>query len=509
MRAARLALWLPLTVPCAAWALALPGCATASPVTAPRPTPLPLEVDAELLPDDSGRVGGVSLRYCLPSTAAVPDDGERARFPRRLVPEDRRALRFLVSAVGEDGRALPVDAEGVKTQKLEGCARLVVDLGRMAEALADKDLALRVGDDVVVAPALWLWRAGPEDDRPLHGAELLLRLERGRFDAMLPWHVEEGGRLVVDSSTFALKSDSAFGRFPIEEIDAGGARFVIARLDDGRAPAQLAAWVAQSATAVAAVMGRYPLPRVNMLVVPTHVTRPIVVGFFSRGGGATAFFFVGEGSPDIGDDDLEATGRWAITHELAHALLPAVRPADAWFNEGLTTWYQELLARRAGMLVDDRAFWHEVVRGLQTGRARAEDDRLTLEEAAARMHETAAYQHAYWGGVGVMLLAEVEARQGGASLEDFVIALRRRFPEDRPRPAAELLAAIDEGPAAVAAAAIKKAWEAERRRPFPEVKATLERLGVAVRDEGVLLDDEAPLAGLRRKITGGEGPPTS
>lgn len=493
------------------------GAACATVVTPPPPAtaPLPLDVDATLLPDDAGRVGGVALRYCLPSTSSTSStasasvasvaSGIAGRWPRRLVPENRRGLGFLVSATDDQGRALTVDAEGVRTRDVVGCVRLVVDIGRMADALADKDLAMRAGDDLVVTPDLWLWRAGPEDDRPRAGAELLLHLDAAPFQAVLPWTRRERQRLAVAPSTWALKSDAAFGRFDVEELEAGGARFVVARLDDGRAPAALSAWIAASVEAVALVNGRYPLESVNVLVVPTHVTRPVVVGFFSRGGGATATFFVGEGGPDIADDDLDATGRWAITHELAHALLPPVRPRDAWFNEGLTTWHQDLLARRAGMLADDESYWRELVRGLETGRARAHSDQLSLEAASTRMHETAAYQHAYWGGVAVMLLAEVEARGQGASLEDLVVALRARFADDRPRSAVELLQALEAevapGPAAIAARAIRQTWERHKAAPFPDVAPALALLGVRLDDRGAVhLDDTAPLAAVRKAI---------
>lgn len=436
-----------------------------------------------------------------------------ARWPRRLVPENRRALRFLASAVDDDGRPLTVDGDGVRTRDLDGCAHLVVDAGGMADALADKDLAMRVGDDLVITPDLWLWRASP-DDRPRAGAELLLHVDEEPFRAVLPWTAREGDRLAVGPSTWVLKSDAAFGRFAVEEVEAGDARFPIARLDDGRAPAALSSWIAASAEAVALVNGRYPLSRVNVLVVPTHVTRPVVVGFFSRGGGATATFFVGEGSPDIDERSLDATGRWAITHELAHALLPPVRPSDAWFNEGLTTWHQDLLARRAGMLPDDESYWRELFRGLETGRARAAGDKLSLEAASARMHELAAYQHAYWGGVAIMLLAEVDARREDASLEDLVVALRARFGEDRPRSAADLLASVEAEPGApaVAGRAVSRAWARHKEAPFPDVAPTLALLGVRIDEEGVIhLDDDAPLATVRRAITAPRAmnPPTA
>lgn len=456
----------------------------------PAPAPVVLDVDVTLLPDDAGSFGGVSLRYC----PAV-----RAALPRRLGPEDRRALPFVVAVTDDAGRALPIDAEGVRTRELAGCVHLIVDVARMADALDDKDLAQRVGDDVIATPDLWLWR--PE---PFPGdARLRIGVERAGFDAALPWVDVEAGRYLVGAQAFRLKSDAAFGRFAVEVIEAGGVRLSLARLDDGRAPAALTEWLAASARAVATVHGAYPEPHLNVLVVPTHVARPIVVGFYSRGGGPTALFYVGDGAPDLDLDDLEATGRWALTHELAHALLPPVRSEDAWLNEGIATWYQDLLARRAGMLPDDDAYWAELVRGLRTGRGRSDEDRLTLAEASRRMHATGAYQHTYWAGVALALVAEVEAQRQGASLDDLVRALRRRFPDDdMARDARTLLASVDSGKAGVAARALERAYLTHKDAPWPDVEHVLADLGVVVDAAGgVALDDHAPLAAVRRLIT--------
>jgi hypothetical protein len=454
-----------------------------------------LDVDVGVLPDSTGMVGGISTRVC-----------SRGAWPRSLVPENRRARAFLVSAVDDDGRALPLDTDGVRTKDLKGCARLVVDVGRLADAVADKDLALRAGDDLILTPDLWLWRPEPFDD-----ATLFVKLDAAPFDALLPWTAREsqseGGRLVVDRSTWALKSDAVFGHFDVTRVQAAGAVFHVARLDDGRAPAPLDAWIASSANAVATLSGKYPVPSVNVLVVPTRVTRPIVVAFFSRGGGPTATVFVGEGTlgeGGIDPNDIDATGRWALTHELAHALMPPVKSNEAWLNEGLATWHQELLARRAGMIGDDVSFWRELVRGLTTGKERAASDGLTTGEASARMHEAGAYQHAYWSGVGVMLMAEVEARKRGASLDDVVRTLRAEFPtDDVPRSAHELLAVPRDGASRIAADVLTETFRAQRDKRFPDVDAVLQNLGVLVDGDGNVtgLDDTAPDAAIRRAIT--------
>jgi hypothetical protein len=472
-------------------------------------TGVSLDVDVAFVGDDRDRVGAVELSLC------PRDDAQRA-WPRRVGPEDRRALRYLVSASDSEGRALEIDADGVRTRGVVGCARIVVDVGAMADAIADKDAALRFGDDVLATPDVWLWR--PEPFTP--DARLYVRFVSGPFTAFVPWarapsayasapgssdHADDA-RFVVDAATFRLKSDAALGRFTVKSYDVAGAILDVAVLGDNEAPAAMTSWLLASARAVATLSGRFPVKRVGVMLVAEPAPRPVLIGYFSRGGGPMALFFVASHASELVDDtDLEATGRWALTHELAHAWLPPTDVKDAWFNEGLATWHQDLLARRAGLIADDATYWRGLLEGLETGRMRAATDGLTLQQASAHMHEHGSFQHAYWAGVALILIAEVEARAQGASVDDVVLALRRLFPvDDRQRSARELLTAAERegGPVAVAARAWLGAYEREMDAGFPDTRAVLAQLGVVRGPDGVVtFDDDAPLAHVRRALT--------
>lgn len=480
------------------------GCASVQALPPTGVTGSVLLVDVDIRPDEAGQASTLALRYCTPPAPAGLDPFP---LPHRLVTEHPEAARFIISAHDDTGAPMPHDGSGVQTRGAQGCVRVVLDIADLVDRLGDPDIATRAGDDVILSPDAWLLRAG-EEERPTEGPELLVRVEPGPLAALLPWaaldedDVQGTGRLAVDASSYRLKSETVFGVFPVEELDVAGARFRIARLDDGRAPEPLTDWIASAARAVALVHGRFPIDRVNVLVIPTHVERPVVVGFFSRGGGATVTFVVGDSSMEVSTDDLELTGRWTITHELAHALLPPVLATDAWFNEGLTTWHQDLLARRAGLILDDARYWLSLVRGLETGRLRAEEDGVSLETASTRMRELGSYQHAYWGGAALMLLADVEARRQGSSLEQLAVHLRNAHDDDRALPARTLLESVGSGPARIAASALLAAWDTHRTRSFPDVEPVLAALGVEVWPDGtVQLDDDAPLAHIRRAIT--------
>lgn len=475
------------------------GCVHA-PVPAPTRdvVPVALDVDVDLIADADERVSALGLSLC-------PRKGQA--WPRRLAPENRRALGALISATDDEGRALDVGTDGVRTLGVIGCVRLVVDVGGLADAAQDKDVALRVGNDLVATPDVWLWRPDPFPA----DAHLYVRITPGPFQSVVPWSEREEtsrpgeGRFVVDARTFALKSDGAFGTFTTHAVEVPGAVLEVTALGEDAPPAQLHAWLLASAHAVAGLSGKFPVPRLGVLVCAQPAPRPVLVGFFSRGGGPIALFFVASQASDVNSDDHESTGRWAITHELAHAWLPAVKTEDAWFNEGLATWHQDVLARRAGLIASDESYWSGVLRGLDTGVARAKEDGMTLREASARMHDARSYQHTYWGGVALLLIAEVEARQQGASIDDVVLFLRRRFPEDdKPRGALELLALAEKegGPVALAARAWRTAYQRAADTPFPDARPALDALGVR-RDAGgaLVLDDDAPLAYLRRALT--------
>ena len=160
-----------------------------------------------------------------------------------------------------------------------------------------------------------------------------------------------------------------------------------------------------------------------------------------------------------------------LTHELAHALLPPVIRSDAWFNEGLTTWHQEVLPSAAGRRTRDAAEAQLRV-GLRTGARRSHQDGLSLERSCREMDARGSYQHCYWGGAALMMLL---ARDVG---DDGVFALVRAIhalgPVDAaPQSATSLLEraaqTAREPQARVAAEALLSLWRRHRDGLFPAV----------------------------------------
>ena len=432
-----------------------------------------------LLPGGDVDVGGIDTVLCF--------DG---KAPARVVPEHPGAAPYLMDmplaldAAGGILGPLPVDERGIDTAKLPAgaCVAFVVDVEAAAKAFDSQALAEVVDRSLLLSPDVWLWRPDPWPADVAAGTLVVdsppAGDEQGDLQLAVPFPIDKAKKAyVVAASTFALQSWSAVGRLRERTtvVARKGTTLTISALGDvgdGIDAATLNAWLEVAIDDVAAVSGRFPVDHVRVLVLPRAGTRAVLGGFLGRGGGASALFHVGTGplkqedDPELIDDD----GRWVLTHELAHALLPPVRRGDAWLNEGLTTWQQERLPVLAGRRPAATATAQLAI-GLRTGHHRAVADGLSLERACAEMDERRSHQHCYWGGAA---LAVVLANDVG---DDGVFALIRALGataafDASAQPALTLLQAVSSSPAADplarrAASALATLWRQHKNAPFP------------------------------------------
>ncbi len=457
-------------------ALAGAGCAglTTRPTTKAPATTSPPRWHVRLLPGAAVESGVVATQLCF---AGLP--------PPRVGPEHRPALAFLLGtpqALTPRGvvlePALEVDDRGIVTERLPpgACVGFDVDIEAAALAIDRRDVATQVGRAIVASPDVWLWRPLPW---PADVDAGVLAIEPDS-DAALPFERDSTGAYVVRESTFLLQSYGAFGaRGPRERRRRRGVDLDVVHLTAAGPPAaQLGAWLEVAVDDVAGPLGHFPTERVLVLVWPVLGHRPIVSGFLGRGGGVSAVFLVdddvseGAGEPEgpAVDDD----GRWVLTHELAHALLPPIRRVDAWFNEGLTTWHQEVLPARAGRRLRAEAS-AQLGRGFRTGAARAASDGLSLERACAERDRLGTDQHCYWGGAALIELLADEVGDDG--VEALVRAAHGSAAIDAPPMSAEaVLMAIARGQSSSplaqrAADHLLALWRRHRDGHFPDVEA--------------------------------------
>jgi hypothetical protein len=338
-------------------------------------------------------------------------------LPGTLGPGDARATPYVSDArlvKGGSERPLAIEKGRIVVgEGVTGCVRYRVDALRAAWTEATPTVADRVARDLVLCPDLFLWR-GPKAPVSTSSARFVAPLD---VRVSTPWPLENG-RHVLGSSTFRLYGRVIIGRgfTPVHVVVPGG------RLDVAILPGPLAPdadvvhdFLALAGGAVSLAWGTFPRERVQVTITPVPA-RNVPFGMVIRGGGPGVHLLVG-----VHGDARDLATDWVSVHELSHLLTPTLDPDDAWFGEGIATWYQNVLRARAGLISDDEA-WVSLLRGLERG-ARANDGHA-LAESSKRMRREHNYTRVYWGGTAFAMLADLALRtRAGKSLDDALRAL--------------------------------------------------------------------------------------
>lgn len=350
------------------------------------------------------------------------------------------------------------------------------------------DVGWQLGDDLVAAPELWLLQADLDGSAP---ARIDVSLPPG-WSISTPWHVDPADRagertptassapshrrFVIPPTPPNWSSAVAIGRFEEEKIalPGGELRLTILHGPDAAQRATLRAWFGRVSRAILSAYGRLPLADVQVLMIPTQGrgSRGVLFGQSVRGQGNSLQLLVDASRPasDFDDD-------WMAVHELSHLMHPYLGDRGAWLAEGLATYYQNVLRARAGLLSADQA-WAELADGFARGSRNAFDD--TLEEAAARMHRTHAFQRVYWAGAAYWMTVDVDLRRDSAgkrSLDDILGRFRDCcLPAYREWTPEEFVARLD----ALAASDVfgRRYREFAAQRQFPDWRRVFAELGL-------------------------------
>jgi len=403
-----------------------------------------------------------------------------------------KACGVAPAAIGPvDGRARAFARDVGATD--DGCLRYTIDLAAAAAAMRSREAALDAGDGVLLAsPDVWLWTTTPYPRATLH-----LTVDDG-VAVSLPFPRAEPGVHVVDETTWRFLSCAIIGpseSYERRALDVGGARIDVAVLPGPRQlrGVEIDRFVGAAATAVAlgaGSAGRFPVGHALVVVQPVW-GGGVPFGMVVRGGGAQVLLLVGEHASL--DEVIDA---WVPVHELAHLLHPYLGSDDAWFGEGYASYQQQVLRARAGLLGDVDA-WDGLRDGLERG-ARAAGQ-MPLGTASARMRDEARWLQVYWGGAAIALWLDVTLRRCGQGGLDDVVAKVRLAAQTGGQPRVDASEIIDAAAASAGSCADVKGEVAQMlAQPFPSAGlATLAALGVG---HGAL-DDTAPLAAVRRRIT--------
>ena len=366
-----------------------------------------------------------------------------------------------------------------------GCRlRYRFQLAQAAQALDDIERASALHGAVFAPPSTWLLRP---TQQPGVGTWRL------RVDGDLPFL----SGLLLGGAGFEAATDdleaapySAFGRFSTRTLAFEGGMLELAFLEgtfDRAEQGRIEGWVRRSGEAVGGLYRRFPVPRALIFVLPSEQEG---VGFGRTLGNGGASILVGVGKPVR---EAELRQDWVMPHELLHLAFPSVPAHQSWIEEGLSTYLEPVARVRAGQLREEE-MWRDFAMSMPQGQP---------DEGDRGLDRTPTWGRTYWGGAIFCLLADVEIRRrtsGERSLLDALRAINeaggnvmRRWTLER---------ALELGDRATGTTVLKDLHREHGERPVRvDLEALWRSLGVELRGGRVVLEDEAPLAWVRRGIS--------
>jgi hypothetical protein len=429
---------------------------------------------------------------------------------------DRRRLAALTVFAGlglSAGAVQKVDQGSQLTVRLSGLREAVISSCVVGAGCQEHRLDLRGADaglnryfpladtlrlvDLEELPGLAALQShgGPISVRFLHSPDvrisapwhLLTRSDTETHYRSTPPHRDWSGRIAI-------------GQLSLHSLQLAGGELRVAITPGDPQPnqAQWLDWLQRGMEASAAVYGRFPLPSVQVLVIPVGESRGEVPwGQVMRGGAAAMHLFVDQTDPypDLLDD-------WTLFHELSHLYLPLVRRDDAWLSEGLASYYQTVARVRSG-LIDAGTGWAKLRGGMDNGIEQANPG-LTYREAMAGGGWSRT-RLMYWIGAAVFLRADIALRTRSDNVQslDQVLGEFQRccLPSRELWSADRLLGRFDEIVGRPLFRPI--AQETLGNRGFPNIDHDLAAIGISRRTDGAMrIEPGAPLAGVARAIMG-------
>jgi hypothetical protein len=279
-----------------------------------------------------------------------------------------------------------------------------------------------------------------------------------------------------------------FDALPAEAIESDGGTIEIAfapRLPSKRR-ATIVGWVAQSAKAITVYFGRFPVPRLRMLIVtvPGNAIHGTTWGYF----GAATRITLGEDARDS-----EIAQSWVMAHELIHSAFPSLRRDHLWLEEGLSTYVGPIARAQAGLASSDYV-WRWFMWGMPHG----------LPEPGDRgLDRTHSWGRTFWGGALFCLLTDLAIRsraENGLSLQTALRAILNAGGNGEAHwPIARVLEVADR---ATGVPVMSELYQEMKDQPVDTDLAGLwNRLGISLADGKISFDDSAPLGAMRRAIT--------
>jgi len=256
----------------------------------------------------------------------------------------------------------------------------------------------------------------------------------------------------------------------------------------------IVSWVATAAQAVAAYLGKFPVSRARVLILPIAGERGVLTGTsWGDVGGFPAFTRMRVGQHTT-TDDLRAD--WMMTHELVHIGFPSLSEKHHWLEEGVATYVEPIARVQIGTLPATQ-IWGDMNRDMRKGEPGADDKGLD---------QTHTWASTYWGGALFCMMADIKIRQETGNRKGLQDALRaivsasgtidQEWPIER---------AFAVGDKATGTSVLSRLYGSMgQKSQTVNLDALWKELGVEVVNGELVMDDKAPLANIRKGITSPE-----
>jgi hypothetical protein len=255
-------------------------------------------------------------------------------------------------------------------------------------------------------------------------------------------------------------------------------------------------WVQTSARTVAMFYGRFPVPRVRVLIEPIAGDADSIHGTTWGGmGGFSSFTRIRLGQ-HVTEKDLQTD--WVMTHELVHTALPDLEDDEHWMEEGLATYVEPIARAGSGRLTPAKV-WGDFLHEMKYGEPESGDRGL---------NRTHTWGRTYWGGALFCLVADVTIRRQTGNRKGLEDALRAIVANggtiDKDWPLSSALNIGDRATSTTVLTDMYAKWSVEPVQV--DLPALWKQLGVSEGKDGIKLDAAAPLAAMRDAITAPKKP---
>ncbi len=247
-----------------------------------------------------------------------------------------------------------------------------------------------------------------------------------------------------------------------------------------------------AAKAVTAYYGRFPVNHGRVLVVPMAGRSGSEVHGTTWGsmGGMPAFTRL-RVAEHMSATDLSAD--WTTTHELVHWAFPSLPDEQHWMEEGLATYVEPLARVMTGELTA-RKVWGDMFRDMHQGEPQSGDEGID---------QTHSWGRTYWGGALFCLAADVEIRRQTGNRKGLRNALQAIVASGGTIDHEwELPQALSLGDKATGTHVLADMYAAWKDKPVTvDLPKLWSDLGIHSDGAGgVIFNDQAPLANVRRAI---------